>query len=233
LRNFRLTGRPTVPGALELSALPDLTGWLADYYNERVDGDMPSWARNGDEIVGHSYPFDPFSMTDRWGNVDNDKLGSSTARGSKQESLLRYHRPMLEDGEIRYEFFYVPGKTEVHPALDRLALLLEPDGVKIHWLTDGRFDRTGLSPANINDEPKHRRGPKRLPLKANAWNRVVVKLTGDVVTLSLNGESVYERQLEPTNNRQFGFFHYCDETESRIRNVIYDGRWPRELPRDL
>jgi hypothetical protein len=140
---------------------------------------------------------------------------------------------MLEDGEIRYEFFYVPGKTEVAPVLDRLAFLLDPEGVKIHWLTDARFDRTGLPPENVSVEPKHRRGPARLPLKTNGWNQLSLKLAGDTVTLTLNGEIVYERPLEPTNNRQFGLFRYIDETEARVRNVVYEGNWPHTLPASL
>ena len=65
------------------------------------------------------------------------------ARLGFRESLLQYHRPLLEDGEIEYEFFYEPGKAEVHPALDRLVFLLDPKEAKIHWLTDAQFDRTG------------------------------------------------------------------------------------------
>ena len=82
---------------------------------------------------------------------------------------------MVEDGVLEYEFYYVPGKTLVHPALDRLAFLLDPEGVKVHWLTDGLYDRTGLSPANVAVEAKT--GAARgVPLKANAWNRMSVAL---------------------------------------------------------
>ncbi len=233
LRNLKLTGTPTVPASLELSALPDLAGWLGEYYGERMDGDVAAWKKSGDEIVGTNFAFDTSNLTDRWGNVDTNKLNAAARPGSKQESLLQYHRPMLEDGEMRFEFWYEPGKTTVAPALDRLAFLLEPDGVKIHWLTDAQYDRTGLAPDNVTVEPKNRRGPSTLPLKPQNWNALVLKLTGNVVTLSLNGESVYERPLETTNSRQFGLFHYADETDVRVRNVIYEGRWPRALPADF
>ena len=140
---------------------------------------------------------------------------------------------MLEDGQIAYEFYYEPGKVMVHPALDRLAFLLEPDGVKIHRLTDGAFERTGLAPDNITEEPENRRGPASLPLKPNAWNRLVLKLSGDKVTLELNDQAIYERTLEPTNQRYFGLFHYADETQVRVRNVTQQGNWPRSLPASL
>ena len=140
---------------------------------------------------------------------------------------------MLEDGEITYEFFHEPGKTIAHPALGRLAFLLEPDGVKVHRLTDAKHERTGLSPDNAGVEPENRRGPSSLPLKARDWNKLVLSLAGDKVALRLNGQLIYERTLEPTNQRFFGLFHYADETEVRVRKVNYRGEWPRSLPEHL
>jgi len=55
--------------------------------------------------------------------------------------LLGYHRPLVENGVIEYDFFYEPGETAAHPALDRLAFILAPQGVRIHWITDDRYDR--------------------------------------------------------------------------------------------
>ena len=79
------------------------------------------------------------------------------------ESALFYHRPLLEDGAIEYEFYFQPEKFHVHPALDRLCFLLDPKGVQVHWLTDGAHDRTGLAPENAATEPSHhRRAPWRL-----------------------------------------------------------------------
>ena len=76
-----------------------------------------------------------------------------------------------------------------------------------------------LSADNAFDEPQHRRGGATLPLKVNAWNRVALSLQGDVVRLSINGQLVYERPLEPTNQRTFGVFHYADQTEARVRTL--------------
>jgi hypothetical protein len=53
--------------------------------------------------------------------------------------VLQYHRPMLEDGEIEYEFYFDPDRVMVHPALDRLAFLIEPESVAIHWMTDAQY----------------------------------------------------------------------------------------------
>jgi hypothetical protein len=211
-RNIAITGEPAVPESLNLSALPDLTGWIADDYLDSVTGNNPDWLKQGTEIVGQARRESP---------------------GSKQESVLRYNRPMLEDGEVSYEFYYEPGKVLAHPALDRLTFLLDPDGVKVHWLTDAQHDRNGLVPDNATVEADTRRGPASLPLKPNTWNALRLALAGDRVTLKLNGEVVAERTLEPTNQRTFGLFHFADETEARVRNVIYRGQWPRSLPASM
>jgi hypothetical protein len=208
-RNLKISGRPAIPRQLDLSAPPDLTGWRADEYGESVTGDAPDWSKRGDEIFGRRRDAPP---------------------ANKEESLLRYHRPLLEDGAIAYEFYYEPSVAMAHPAIDRLVFILESDGVRLHRLTDAQYERGGLAPDNLAVEAGCRRGLASLPLKPKAWNRAVVALTGDTVSLHLNGELIYERPLEPTNQRSFGFFHYAAETEARVRNVTYRGDWPAALP---
>ena len=209
IRDVRIGGNPSIPGRLELSGRPDLLGWLADDGIEPPSTVEPAWQTRGDQILGRSVP---------------------DAAGSHLERVLRYHRPMLEDGEIAYDFFHDPGKAAVHPALDRLAFLIEPDGIKLHRLTDGPSERTGLAPDNLEDEPQCRRGPAELPLKAGTWNRMVVAIAGDVLTLRLNDVVVYERSIEPTNQRTFGLFHFADRGEARVRDVRYRGNWPKARP---
>jgi hypothetical protein len=208
-RAIRISGHPTIPDRLNLSAGSDLTGWIAEEYVETVAGDNPDWSKRGAEIIGRRKDEFP---------------------GSKQESLLRYNRPMLEDGEISYEFFHEPDKSMTHPAVDRLAFLIEPDGVKLHRLTDAQYERGGLAAGNAAIESDCRRGPASLPLKVREWNKMAVSLAGDRISLRLNGELIYERTLEPTNQRGFGLFHFADETEARVRSVSYEGAWPKSLP---
>jgi tetratricopeptide (TPR) repeat protein len=212
VRGLTISGTPSVPEILDLSGFADLTGWQSDEPEDPaavLNDEVRAWTKRGPEILGRL---------------------ATEVPGSRQESLLRYHRPMLEDGTIEYEFFYEPGKSLVHPALDRIVFLMDPAGVKIHWRTDGAYERSGLAPDNATDEPANRRGPKPLPLKAGTWNRLRIELEGDAATLTLNDVETYERQLESTNQRFFGLFHEADATEARVRNVTYRGRWPRELP---
>lgn len=212
-RDVRITGNPIVPNAVVLSASEDLTGWLP--YHEESAGAKPGslWKRYDD----------PESTGEIRRNRD------TALTGAYFESLLRYQRPLAEDGSVEYDFYYQPGMAETNPALDRLAFMLAPDGVSIHWITDTPFDSTGLPPGNLTTEPENRRGPSALPLKANAWNHMKVALAADTVTLQLNSEMVYERKLEPGNRRTFGLFHYAD-TQVRVRNVVLRGDWPRAVP---
>src|SRR5205085_3999082 len=176
-------------------------------------GGASGWTKRGEEIVGSGMKPEP-------------PPGKPAPPRSYPESVLYYHRPLLEDGEVEYEFWYEPDKTHCHPALDRLCLLLEPKGVRVHWLTDGGHERGGLAPENVADEPANRRGPAELPLKAKAWNAVRLTLRGGTIKLALNGVEVYERPLEAANHRALGLFHYTDEGGVRVRNVVYRGQWP-------
>jgi hypothetical protein len=214
VRNLRITGIPQIPAVLHLSDSPELAGWVP-YYGDSVAEAMRHWTHQiGEASAGEI----------------RGRRRLELPTGCHDESLLAYHRPMLEDGVIEYEFLYEPGRIAAHPALDRLCFLLEEDGVKIHWLTDGKFERTGLAPDNVVEEPQNRRDSGTLPLRAGEWNHVRLAVTGNVVTISLNNELVYQRRLEPNDERRFGLFHYADRSELRVRNVTWTGAWPRELP---
>jgi hypothetical protein len=109
-------------------------------------------------------------------------------------------------------------------------LLLEKDGVKIHWLTDGAYDRTEGDAVGSAIESGCRRGPAQLPLIDEQWNRVALALTGNTLHLMLNGQLVYQRPVEMTNQRFFGLFHFSDQSEIQVRKVIWRGNWPDNVP---
>ena len=217
-RMIRIKGEPEIPEELNLSARNDLVGWTASLYhdpmnnrqqNENENGTANAWIKNNDEIVGQQFVKTP---------------------GRKRASLLRYHRPLVEDSVVDYDFFYVPNETLVHPALGRMAFLLEPDGVKLHWLTDAQWERSGMAPDNVESNPEHRRGPAVLPFKKDEWNHLQMTTKGDTILLKLNDIDVYEGPIALTNQRQLGLFHYAEETAVRVKNVIYRGAWPKTLP---
>ncbi|WP_373650417.1 DUF1583 domain-containing protein [Schlesneria sp. DSM 10557] len=212
----RIKGEPTIPEELKLSSGNKLTGWTAGMYHDPMSANEQNpntsqlaWVLENGEIQGRKFEMIP----DR-----------------ARQSLLRYHRPLIEDSVVSYDFFYVPGQTLVHPAIGRKSFLLDPDGIKVHWLTDGQWETSALTPTNTTVIPAERRGPANLPFKPNDWNRLQLTLTGDTVSIRLNDVEVYESPVELTNQRQFGLFHYADQTDVRVKNVVYRGEWPRTLP---
>ena len=131
VRDIRITGHPEVPEMVTLSALADLRGWVS-YHEEPIGGEDGVWRWVADQ--------------DSSGQIvatSNDSLRDTWA-----ESLLSYQRPLMEDGSVSYEFFYDSKTAAAHPALDRLAFLIQPAGVSLHRVTDGRYDVTNLSPDN-------------------------------------------------------------------------------------
>lgn len=213
IRNLRIFGQPEIPDELHLTGDPDLAGWVP-YYETGFSANRGFWSVIKEPSGGYGLS-----------GYYRENLA-----GSGMEKLIRYIRPMVEGGTVEYDFFYRRGQSEVHPAIDRLAFLLEPGGVRIHWITDGNHDRSGLDPWNTTLEPENRRGPETLPLIENQWNRIALNLENDNVQLSLNGQLIYERKLEPENRRTFGLFHYCGETKVHARNIVWRGNWPKTLP---
>lgn len=211
-RDFRISGRPEVPDSVVMSASPELTGWLP-YHEDSAGFGGAHWEWRDDP-----------GTTGQIVASRDDRLA-----GSFCESLLRYQRPLDESGSVEYDFFYEPDAVLGHPALDRLAFILRPDGVRIHWITDAPFDRTQVPPDNLIDELDHRRGPTPLSLRAGEWNHLKLSLLGDVARVELNGEPVFERTIEDSNRRTFGLFHFADQTDVRVRNVVMRGDW-REVP---
>lgn len=212
IRDVRITGTPEVPAEVKLSADPALTGWVA-YHDETINVAGSGWRGERDEH----------------GNGLIVAERADSLRGTSAESLLRYQRPLIEDGSVTYEFFYQPGQTEAHPALDCLAFLLRPDGVSLHQVTDGRYDTSPTGPADSLDEPSSRRGPNPIPLRAGEWNSIRLAIAGKTASLELNGVLICERELEAANRRTFGLFRYADH-ELRVRNVVMRGDWPKSVP---
>ncbi|MEW4529168.1 DUF1583 domain-containing protein [Maioricimonas sp. JC845] len=215
LRHLQIGGDPRIPDQVDLSSQAAFSTWYTYYFFTEDAGNPQSlwqWdaGENGaGQIVARRHP---------------------APRGSSLESILRYHRPLVEDCEIDYEFFYAPDDVHVHPAFDRLAFLLQPEGVGLHWCTDGKYDRTSVSPEHVLFEQDSQRGSRPLPLAAGTWNHMKVSLAGQTVSLILNGRLIFEQTLPESNLRTFGFFRYADRTLSRVRSVTLRGDWPKSIP---
>ena len=216
--NLRILGQPEIPNEISLLT-PDLAGWAA-YFDESVGYTNAHWLARSIPGESTEVEHNPQELLSR---------KRQDLKDTYCESLLRYHRPMQEDGTIRYSFFYEPGESLVHPVLDRLCFLVNPEGIDLHWITDGRNDATGLAPDNVSRELKHRQNTGSLPLKEMAWNQLTVTLEGDVVHIDINDVRVFSRPLEPQNLRTFGLFHYAEQTQVQVRDLRWKGSWPKTL----
>ncbi|WP_442505324.1 DUF1583 domain-containing protein [Novipirellula sp. SH528] len=216
--DLRITGTPIIPDTISLVTSPELTEWY-DYF------DSPTAATH--------------RLTDWKGSIESLQSGDTATEitdaratelpsGSSDERLLVYSRPMIEDGSIEYEFWYSPGETIAHPAVGRNCYLLSDEGVRLHQLTDGLYERSSLRSDNVSpildDQPK-------LALHANGWNKMQVEVTGDELRLLLNGQPIHQAVLESDRlQRKFGLFHYADQSDLRVRNLHWTGDWPKHLP---
>lgn len=214
-RNLRVIGSPVIPRAVRMSDGDHLRGWQSHFFGETQAAFSP-----GSNASPSPPPVD-------W-SVQAGVI--SATKGELGQSLIRYQRPLLDGESIEYEFHYEAGEFEVHPAVGRLALLIQPAGVRVHWITDGTREWTGLPADNALLEPLNRRGPRSLPLKDRDWNSVTLARHDDKLTVSLNDAMIYERPIDLDGDLMFGF--YLDRTKSaaRVRKVVMTGDWPETLP---
>ena len=213
IRDLRITGNPEIPREVELTASANLDGW-APYFEHRI-GTAGNWS----------------GVQDDSGSVEIRGRARPELQGTAVEKLLRYYRPMLETGELTYEFFYKARSVAVHPAVDGLAFLMNPSGVGVHRISHRQFDRLGVGPTNVDIPNENQLHHGRLPLMENAWNKVTLLLAENELGIRLNDELVFRHELDETQERSFGFFHYADRTEARVRNVVWRGDWPTDLPK--
>ena len=232
-RNFKLTGSPQIPRKVSLADGDELRGWQSHFFGEmqsRFTADTApanvtqDASENVTKVVGD------------WGLSEGMIKAAQRdgAEGEPRQSLLQYQRPLQGGETIAYEFFNRADELEVHPAIGRLAFLLEPGGIRIHWMTDGALEWTGLPEDNATLEPLNRRGPRPFPLKENDWNAVSVSLTDGKIEITLNESLVYSRKLTEgqTSSEKFGL--YRDRGRGvQVRKVVMTGDWPKEVPQEF
>ena len=219
IRNLRIVGAPTVPDEINLSQT-DMAAWYAvgsgqkflrDESNDSEE--TAAWTKDNEEIRGDLFE----------ANLDPDAIG-------KQKSRLIYHRPLLEDGEFEFESFYKAGEFESHPSVGTSAFIVSPDGIEVRK-TNGDQNWKGDEIENSQSTSTESYETRPVELKEDDWNKFVVKLTGDRITLTVNDNEVLQHDIEdPAEKRNFGFFRYADKFKSRIRRIKYRGNWPKQLP---
>ncbi|MGB7346118.1 MAG: DUF1583 domain-containing protein [Pirellulaceae bacterium] len=168
----------------------------------------------------------------RWSTSDEHPNGFMTGARQKRagnvriESLAHYHRPVIENGVIEYEFFYEANQFTAHPALERLVFLLDSDGVRLHWVDDGKYDQT-FDRQNSTSESKPVSPP--LALNEKEWNRVSLTFQDDSLQVAVNGVYVYTHRMIQ-NQRRLGLYYLANESTLQVRNMTWTGDWPKRLP---
>jgi tetratricopeptide (TPR) repeat protein len=223
-RNLTLDGTPTLMREVALVEGDRLEGWTASLYHE-----ARSYQESGRFYTRRGWPVVEVDAGKRdWSakaSVVQSRRLDSDVRPAPVPSHLAYQRPLRAGESVAYEFYYEPGSSMVYPALGRLVFLLEPDGVRLHWLTSSPDEWTGLAVGNTVKGPAGPRAPARLSLQPAAWNALKMTLTERAVTLELNGTTVYECPLDAEANRTFGLFHFKDQTRAEVRRLMLRGDW--------
>ena len=230
-RNLEIVGDPVIPREVSLVQDSSLRGWtapLGEALTKTVQPLLISTAPATRVVRTKAVSADWIVSTD--GVLESRKLETPDETGSGQR-MLTWMRPLLDGETLRYEFFYEENSSLVHPALGRLAFLLDPGGVRIRWITNGSMDWTGLEPDHGVIEPLNRKGPRVLPLKPADWNAVSLLLQEGKLQISLNDVIVYVRPVADLSSYHPGFYHDHSLSAARIRKVTLTGgtAWPEKL----
>ena len=238
VRDVRITGAPIVPDEVRISELrsqaretTDKLAYVADESTtlaQRPISDLPGW------ITWHEDPWTPEKQSwkleqDSSGVTQIVGLHSPELSGTGAERMLRYVWPLVWNSEVSYEFYYETGKSIVHPSLGRRAFLIDRGVVQLHDTTNGVWENSGLDPLKQAASGSHVE-VESLQLKSGEWNRMTVQVNGDVFRLRLNNVLIHESAIAATNDRSFGLFYYCDQTQARVRNIVLKGDWPKSVP---
>ncbi|MEQ9406640.1 MAG: DUF1581 domain-containing protein [Fuerstiella sp.] len=233
-RNLELVGEPEIPDAVSMTGNDGLRGWSSSYQEA-----LPRMAR---PFAHQPTPEQPVTeeaadVEPAWYLADSVIHGAAAVAAagnaagdsdSPLQSHLYYIRPLLDGDTISYEFLSDDNTAPPHPTIGRTAFLMEPTGVRLHWLTASN-EWTSLPADNAVIEPLNRRGPRMLPLKSGEWNTVTISLSRGKLTLTLNSEEIYQRSVADMPGRQFGFYHDRNRSAVQIRNVRLTGDWPDRL----
>lgn len=248
----RFTGSPEILREVRMSDDPKLRGWHSGRFGES-QSDVGIATEPQSPVVMEVQVMENGVVTDRffrelsdpdqfpelanttpattaldWIWDEGNIIGRRNPKKTGAQGLLQYDRPLMSGEILNWEFAYSRGMNECHPVIGRLAFLLRPDGVALHWLPVDSGETLFLSADNEVVVPQDRRGPAALPL-IQGWNKASLRIQGDAVMLSINDVDVYEHTLRPEDSRQFGLFYFRDQSELRVRNMVLTGDWPESL----
>ncbi len=232
--DLKISGSPQSPREVRLIEDDRMEGWMSPLYRERLPRQFASKLVDSGAMALER----PQDSSGDWSVVQGELIGKALGAAASKiisQSWLAYHRTLQPGDALSYEFYYEPGKAIVWPSLGRTAFLVEPAGVRLHWITDiPHMAVGGLTPDNAVIDPRSRPDRAGIPLRPNNWNSMVVTISDQTARLSLNGTDIYAHPLAAADSRLFGFFHYRSHSQARVRAVVLRGNWLSTLsPEEL
>ncbi len=111
--------------------------------------------------------------------------------------------------------------------------MIEEDQVKLHWLPSESdlFICSDLLTSRGQGAGAEQLSTPQVLL--GSWNKVVLRMDENDLTLSLNGKDVYRRPLGSVASREFGWICNPAVSRVRIRHATLQGKWPATVPADL
>ena len=236
VRNLSITGTPTIPREVNLIPDGNLRGWSGQYFGVKLPAaNVNINKREKEAKTPRRYRSNPKVAQINnlaWTVKDGELVsGEMDKRGFNGQSCIRYERPLGDGETIRYEFFYEPGKTEIHPTIGRVAYMLRPEGVHLHWMNAGS---TSWKIPPDYEVPVPESDPQPCVLIPRQWNKVELDRNGNHLQIAVNGETVFDQEAQSRlGDMVFGLYHNGTKTSARIRNVTLRGNWPDNLPANL
>ena len=235
ISKIKLSGEPSIPDEVNMLPKDSLRGWSGRYMNVSLPAVGINATKRDKKASSAPRRYRTQPKADRIGNlnwtVKNGELisGNASRRGGFQaQSVIQYNRPLTDGDKISYEFLYEPGKSEVHPAIGRVAYMLRNDGCKLHLMAAPNTAWT--IPADF-EAPVPGAESQPLQLKSGQWNQVELSRTGEQVTISVNGAVAFQgAPHSQVGDMVFGLYHNARKTSARVRNIKMTGNWPDALP---
>lgn len=227
--NPRISGEPIVPRSVDLFAGNRMDGWTTSAFSESQPRHRIMAEDPGDENSSIRYYQQNEPTTFSWQVKDGQLIANKSNVDKQDQSWTFYQRPMRTGETFSFDFYYVPGEATVAPTIGQLAMLLEPEGVVSHWISNTELEPliTGVEANNAATEKAYLQTDD-LGLKANDWNSVELSTENDKLKLVVNGVAAFERPLVDINDTRFGLFHYKG-TEVKVRNAKLSGNWPKDI----
>jgi hypothetical protein len=231
-RNLKIEGNPTIPSEVSLISEESMDGWSSKPFNE------PQWSPRLDaseikdqQSKGQSIDKNLFVWKVQQGQIE--ATASLDRTEMTMESWLVYQRPMAPGESLRYEYFADAGRSVAHPTFGNTAMMLTPQGLKLHCITAKLPVRLyGLQTDNMIDVPQGQQKVKQLPIKEGQWNQVALDHRGNHIDLSINGYAVYSLPIEPGTEHRFGLFRFRNQG-CLVRNAVLTGPWPKVVSDNL